>query len=146
MEDPKTKVRDKYSLLHFPFFQSGHGKVVDITVPIEEGDRHKLNAINFSGNKAISNSKSLRSLFPMKDGDIFNVSLVRKGIENLRKAYGELGYINFTAVPDTKIDEDKKQINLDIDIDEGKPFYVRRIEFQGNTTTRDKVIRRELPE
>src|SRR5437588_9082624 len=34
VEDPKTKVRDKYSLLHFPFFQSEHGKVVDITVPI----------------------------------------------------------------------------------------------------------------
>ena len=33
---------------------------------------------------------------------------------------------------------------MDIDIDEGKPFYVSRIEFQGNTITRDRVIRREL--
>ena len=33
---------------------------------------------------------------------------------------------------------------MNIDLDEGKQFYVRRIEFQGNTTTRDKVIRREL--
>ncbi len=33
---------------------------------------------------------------------------------------------------------------LDIDIDEGKQFYVSRIEFQGNTITRDRVIRREL--
>lgn len=69
---------------------------------------------------------------------------MRKGLDNLRKAYGELGYINFTSVPDTKIDEAKKLINLDVDVDEGKQFYVRRIEFQGNTTTRDKVIRREL--
>ena len=38
----------------------------------------------------------------------------------------------------------KHLITLNIDLDEGKPFYVRRIEFQGNTTTRDKVIRREL--
>src|SRR5205085_1401330 len=144
VEDPKTKVRDKYSLLHFPFFQSGHGKVVDITVPIEEGDRYKLNAINFTGNKAISNSKLLRSLFPMKDGEIFNTASVRKGLENLRKAYGEYGYINFTPVPNTKIDDEKKLITLDIDVDEGKQFSVRRIEFQGNTTTRDKVIRREL--
>ncbi len=29
-------------------------------------------------------------------------------------------------------------------MDEGKQFFVRRIEFQGNTTTRDKVIRREI--
>ena len=144
VEDPKTKVRDKYSLLHFPFFQSGHGKVVDITVPIEEGDRYKLNAINFTGNKAISNSRLLRTMFPMKDGEIFNTASVRKGLENLRKAYGEYGYINFTPVPNTKIDDEKKLITLDIDVDEGKQFFVRRIEFQGNTTTRDKVIRREL--
>jgi outer membrane protein insertion porin family len=54
------------------------------------------------------------------------------------------GYINFTSVPDTRFDDDKKLIFLDIDVDEGKQFYVRRIEFQGNTTTRDKVIRREI--
>src|ERR1700716_659299 len=41
-------------------------------------------------------------------------------------------------------DEAKKTITLNIDIDEGKPFYVSRIEFTGNTITRDKVIRREL--
>ncbi len=46
--------------------------------------------------------------------------------------------------PDTRFDEDKKLIYIDIDLDEGKQFYVRRIEFQGNTTTRDKVIRREI--
>jgi outer membrane protein insertion porin family len=75
---------------------------------------------------------------------VFDKEKVGKGIEALRKAYGELGYINFTSVPDTRFDDDKKQIFLDIDIDEGKQFYVRRIEFQGNTTTRDKVIRREV--
>ena len=47
-------------------------------------------------------------------------------------------------MPDTTFDDEKKLIFLDIDVDEGKQFYVRRIEFQGNTTTRDKVIRREI--
>src|SRR5205807_7487666 len=128
---------------HIPFIQKA-GKVVDITVPIEEGDRYKLAAINFKGNKAVKNTAALRNLFPMRDGEIFNTANVRKGLENLRKAYGELGYINFTPVPDTKIDEEKKLISLEIDLDEGKPYFVRRIEFVGNTTTRDKVIRREL--
>ena len=80
----------------------------------------------------------------MKDGEIFSREKVAKGLENLRKAYGEAGYINFTSVPDTKFDDEKKIVNLEIDVDEGKQFYVRRIEFQGNTTTRDKVIRREI--
>ncbi len=80
----------------------------------------------------------------MKDGDIFNIEMVRKGLKNLRDAYGASGYINFTPVPDTQFDDEKKLISLNIDLDEGKQFYVRRIEFKGNTTTRDKVIRREL--
>ena len=70
-------------------------------------------------------------------------SKVSKGLDNLRSAYGDQGYINFTSIPETTFDEDKKLVNLVIDIDEGKQFYVRRIEFRGNTTTRDKVIRRE---
>src|SRR5579863_2267306 len=55
-----------------------------------------------------------------------------------------MGYINFTSIPNTTFDEEKKLVFLDIDVDEGKQFFVRRIEFQGNTTTRDKVIRREI--
>jgi outer membrane protein insertion porin family len=144
VNDPKTKVRDTGGI-NFPFFwKSKKGKAMDITIPIEEGDRYHLGSITFKNNKAITNTAALRSLFPMKDGDIFNIAHIRKGLENLRKAYGEFGYINFTAIPDTKIDDDKKIISLEIDLDEGKQFYVRRIEFEGNTTTRDKVIRREL--
>jgi outer membrane protein insertion porin family len=141
--DPKTQMRDVHHIIHIPFIQSGRGKVVDITLPIDEGERYRLGSISFTGNTVIA-SKLLRTLFPMKDGDIFNTANVRKGLDNLRTAYGAQGYINFTPVPDTKIDDEKKLISLVIDIDEGKRFYVRRIEFEGNTTTRDKVIRREL--
>ena len=42
------------------------------------------------------------------------------------------------------MDEAKKVVSLNIDIDEGKQYYVSRIEFTGNTLTRDSVIRREL--
>lgn len=144
VQDPQTKIRDsKPPVIHFPGIQKA-GKRVDITVPIEEGERFNLKEIKFSGNKAISNNAFLRTLFPMKDGEIFNVENVKKGLDNLRKAYGEYGYINFTPVPDTQIDDDKRLITLNVDIDEGKQYSVRRIEFVGNTTTRDKVIRREL--
>ena len=46
--------------------------------------------------------------------------------------------------PETDIDEQAKRIDVTMKFDEGKQYYVRRIEFTGNTTTRDKVIRREL--
>jgi len=145
VSDPKTNIHDTgHQGFHIPLIQSGPGKAVDITMPIEEGDKYRLGKITFKNNKAISNTAALRSMFPLKDGDIFSREKIAKGLENLRKAYGEFGYINYTGVPSTTFDDDKKLAFLEIDIDEGKQFYVRRIEFVGNTTTRDKVIRREL--
>jgi outer membrane protein insertion porin family len=145
VQDPKTEIHDTgHTGFHVPLLQKGLGKSVDITMPIEEGDRYKLGSITFKNNKAIHSEKALRSLFPIKDGEVFSREKIAKGLENLRKAYGEFGYINFTSVPDTKFDDEKKLVNLEIDVDEGKQFYVRRIEFEGNTTTRDKVIRREI--
>ena len=141
--DAQTRVRDENGF-NFLTLHPQHGKRIDITVPVTEHARYRLSAITFHGNKAVTNTKALRSLFAMKDGDWFNASLVGKGLENMRKAYGQLGYVNFSAVPTPKIDEAHHSLSLDVDIDEGKPFYVGRIEFQGNTVTRDKVIRREL--
>ena len=145
VEDPKAELRDKpggFSMIP-PFHKRG-GKAMDITIPIEEGQKFKLKTINFKNNKAILNAQLLRNLFPIKDGDSWDSSKVTKGLENLRKAYGEIGYINFTAVPETDIDDEHRLLTVNVDLDEGKPFFVRRIEFQGNTTTRDRVIRREL--
>jgi outer membrane protein insertion porin family len=145
VDDPKTDIHDTgHAGVHVPLLQKGLGKSVDITMPIEEGERYHLGTITFKNNKAVADQRALRSLFALKDGEIFSRDKVAKGLQNLTKAYGELGYINFTPVPNTTFDDEKKTINLEIDVDEGKQFYVRRIEFQGNTTTRDKVIRREI--
>jgi outer membrane protein insertion porin family len=145
VSQPTTQIHDTgHKDFHIPLFQSGLGKAVDITMPIDEGERYTLGGITFKNTKAVTNVKALRALFPLKDGDIFSRQKIGKGLEQMRKAYGELGYINFTPVPDTTFDDEKKQGFLTIDVDEGKQFYVRRIEFSGNTTTRDKVIRREL--
>lgn len=143
--EPQTVIRDTgHEGFHIPLLQHGPGKAMDITVPIDEGERYRLGEITFKGNKAITNTKALRALFPLKDGDIFNRQKIAKGLENLKNAYGTQGFINFTSIPTPTFDEQKKTVAFEIDIDEGKQFSVRRIEFEGNTTTRDKVIRREL--
>ncbi|WP_128912557.1 outer membrane protein assembly factor BamA [Granulicella sibirica] len=141
--EAQVKVRDAGGLNPFTLRPST-GKRADILIPIEEGSRYRLGGVTFTGNKAVTNTKVLRAQFTQKDGEYFNATQFGKGIEQLRKAYGELGYINFVGTPVPRIDEAKKLIYLDIDIDEGKPFYVSRIEFTGNSITRDKVIRREL--
>ncbi len=143
IEEPKTQIRDEGGLNWFTF-RPRKGKRIDILMPIEEGARYRLGTITFTGNKAVTNVNALRATFAVKDGDWFNATMIGKGLENLKKAYGQLGYINFGAIPKPIFDDKKKTVSLQIDIDEGKPFYVSRIEFQGNTITRDRVIRREL--
>jgi outer membrane protein insertion porin family len=141
--DPITRIRNEGGLSFFTF-RPRQGKRIDIRIPVEEGERYRLGGITFTGNTHVPNVKALRSQFPTKDGEFFNATAVGKGLENLRKAYGSLGYINFTAVPTPRPDDAKHLVYLDIEIDEGKAFTVSRIEFQGNTITRDRVIRREL--
>jgi outer membrane protein insertion porin family len=143
IEEPKTQIRDQGGL-NLLTFRPNKGKRIDILMPIEEGARYRLGTITFTGNKAVTNVRALRGTFAVKDGEWFDAELIGKGLENLKKAYGQLGYINFGAIPKPIFDEQKKTVSLSIDIDEGKPFYVSRIEFQGNTITRDRVIRREL--
>ncbi|HXQ36089.1 MAG TPA: POTRA domain-containing protein, partial [Anaerolineales bacterium] len=141
--DPETHLRSETGLSMLTF-RPKIGKRIDITMPIEEGGRYRLTGITFTGNKAVTNVKALRAQFAEKDGDWFNRTAFAKGLQNLQKAYGTLGYINFVAIPTPTVDEAKKTVSFNIDIDEGKQFYVSRIEFQGNTVTRDFVIRREL--
>ena len=141
--EPKTKVRDTNGINPLTL-KPTHGKKIDILIPIEEGERYRLGGITFTNNKAVTNTRVLRAQFTNKDGEYFNRTAFSKGLDQLRKAYGELGYINFVGSPTPRIDEAKKLVYLDVDCQEGKAFHVSRIEFQGNTITRDKVIRREL--
>jgi len=143
VETPVTHIRDVGGL-NWLTFRPNQGKRVDIDMTIEEGGRYRLGAITFTGNKQITNVKALRATFAIKDGDWFNATMIGKGLDNLKKAYGSLGYINFGAIPKPIYDDRKKTVSLNVDIDEGKQFFVSRIEFQGNTITRDRVIRREL--
>jgi outer membrane protein insertion porin family len=68
---------------------------------------------------------------------------LREALENYRKMYSEVGFINMTTVPETDIDDNTRTINMTMEFEPNKQFFVRRIDFTGNTHTRDKVIRRE---
>lgn len=132
--------------MHIPLFHPNKpGKRADIAVTIDEGRLYHLNHITFQGVKLFRTPESLMApLFQMKEGDVFSTAKLRKGIESLRKLYGEFGYIDFVAEPSFDPIPNTDKIDLTLAFDEGKQFFVRRIDFAGNTTTRDKVIRREL--
>jgi outer membrane protein insertion porin family len=111
---------------------------------VEENSQYRLGGITFKNNRVLSNSAKLRDLFPVKDGDIFSRENVAKGLENLRKAYGEYGYINYNGVPSTTFDDERKLAFLEIDIDEGKLFYVSRINVEGIGAPPQQQVLKEL--
>jgi outer membrane protein insertion porin family len=121
------------------------GKNADISISVEEGRLYHLNTISFVGVKLFRTPEELfPQIFRMKQGDAFSTEKLQKGFEELRKLYGRFGYINFLVEPEPEPIPGTDKINLTLRFDEGNQFFVRRIDFSGNTTTRDKVIRREL--
>jgi len=149
VKDPILENVDTHgNRLGVPLTGKTHGKAVNITIPIEEGERYRmgtLKIVSADPDKALSlKVDALRSIFPLKEGDILAVDKLRKSLKSYTDAYGQYGFIDFTAEPEFDINDDTKRINLTLKFDEQKQYYVRRIDFSGNTTTRDKVIRREL--
>jgi outer membrane protein insertion porin family len=132
--------------LHIPLFKPNKpGKRADITIPIEEHQLMHLNKMSFVGVKLFRTTDFLqKQVFQMNEGDIFSTAKLRKGIEQMKKLYGEFGYIDFVPEPSFDPIPGTDKIDLTLTADEGKQFFVRRIDFSGNTTTRDKVIRREI--
>jgi len=132
----------------WPLVGRKHGKATNITIPVEEGSRYRMGRLvvrSADPEKGLFfKTDFLERIFPLKPGEIFATDKIRKALEDYRKLYGAWGFIDFTAEPLTDIDEAQKRINLTLEFDQQKQFYVRRIEFLGNTTTRDKVIRREV--
>jgi outer membrane protein insertion porin family len=127
---------------------SKNGKRADITITVEEGEQFRMGKLNFRSadpdQGLVFKPEFLGHAFPIKEGEIFSAEKIRKALDNYKKLYGQYGYIDFVATPLTDIDDTKKVVNLTMEFDQQKQFFVRRIEFSGNTTTRDKVIRREL--
>ena len=149
VKDLKTVDLNRGGLpLPVPGIGSKHGKATDIVVSIEEGQQYRMGKLLFRSadpdQGLIFKPEILARVFPLQPGDIFDADKIRKSLDNYRKLYGEYGYIDFTAEPEFDVHDDTKVVNLTLQFDQQKQFFVRRIEFSGNTTTRDKVIRREL--
>lgn len=132
--------------MHIPlFYPNKPGKRADLKITLEEGRQYHLGKINFVGVKLFRTPETLmRPIFGMAEGDVFSTEKLQKGFKNLQKLYGEFGFIDAVPEPDFDPQEADGKMNLTINVDEGKQFFVRRIDFSGNTTTRDKVIRREI--
>lgn len=115
-----------------------------IGIQIEENDQFHINNVKVLGARNAAEELLVKGVIGFKKGDLYSAGQLRKGFENLKKVYGGGGYINFNPDPSFDFDPVTKTIDLTVNIDTGKSYTIHRISFYGNTTTRDKVIRREL--
>jgi outer membrane protein insertion porin family len=125
--------------------RDGSTRWVQLRVPVSEGVRYRLGVITFEGNQLVP-SESLRALFDLTEGDWYSQKKIRKAFEKAHERYGAAGYTEFTGFPDLKPREDggRPTVDVTIRVTEGPQYFVNRITFTGNTTTRDNVIRREM--
>jgi outer membrane protein insertion porin family len=116
---------------------------VYITINVTEGDRYRLASVKLAGDLIIP-ADDLFPLVATKRGDIFSRKAVTQTSTNLSDRLGDEGYAFANVNPVPEIDNAGKTVALTYFIDPGKRAYVRRINFAGNTKTRDEVLRREM--
>ena len=138
----------------------GKTRWIELRIPVTEGPRYRLGEFTFDGNTVVK-SEALRPLFKVEPGEWYNEKQVRDGLVKAREVYGGGGYMEFTGFPDLKpsdepdaavpaalaavpADTDIPTVDVTMRLTEGAQYFVNRITFVGNTTTRDNVIRREM--
>jgi len=84
-------------------------------------------------------------LVRLKSGDIFSTAELRDTILMLTDVYADNGYAYANVTPLTARVKGQQLIDLNLEVEQGPRVFVERIEITGNTKTRDKVIRREIP-
>jgi len=120
-----------------------HDQHFRVFVPVNEGLQYHLGALAFTGGTAFSFGE-LRGLIPLREGEIFDISKIRAGIAALTKKYDANGYIDFTAVPKTDIDDKLQRISLTLELDEQKQYRIGNVSVTGLDPTLEGVLRSTL--
>jgi outer membrane protein insertion porin family len=115
-----------------------------ITIKIDEGEQFRVGKVDVAGADLPPEPVRLREGIATVPGEVFSASALREDSQKLTERLSEDGYAFATVEPQTAIDESNKTVDVLFQADRGKPVVVDRIEIEGNTKTRDKVIRREM--
>ncbi len=115
-----------------------------ITIPVEEGPRYKLGSVTVKGTKVFK-GEQLERLFRVKIGKWYSHKAIESGMEAIRNMYHNRGYIYaYTSEVLQNREGEENVVDVIIDVFEGDRYRLGRLEFVGNTKTRDKVMRREF--
>ena len=120
----------------------GDGRV-DLVIPISEGEKYTVAGVSF-GSMTVFKSEELYPSMTLNGGDAYSSAKMRDDIKTIRSFYGSRGYADALVSPDIK-DAGPNRVTVKYQVTEGSRFKVGRVNIQGNTKTKDKVIRREVP-
>ena len=149
MEDDRTAIRTLYQNRGFADVEVGEVQTqplgdrgVAITIDIVEGIQYHVQTVSFEGVNIVP-AEELKARLKMGDGQLFTPKGMGDDLQILRDFYGTKGYVDMIAQPEV-VPVGPGVVNLNYRVDEGLQSYVALINIQGNTRTKDRVIRREL--
>lgn len=128
---------------------SSKDDTLKIVIPVTEGRLFRAGEIKVEGNSIVSEQQIL-AIVGLQKGEIVDGKRLTNALsEDLPKFYGSQGFVQFSAEPEPEFKDNPANpkegiVDIKIIIDEGKQFRLRRLEFSGNTFTRDNVLRREV--
>ncbi|HMA84968.1 MAG TPA: outer membrane protein assembly factor BamA [Desulfosalsimonadaceae bacterium] len=114
-----------------------------IEIKIDEGKRFKMGEVRLAGD-LIQPAESLHEKLASPEEEYFNRQAIRQDVMTLSDVYSDDGYARADIVPEIQKQEEAQAIDIIFHIQKNEPVYFERIVIEGNTKTRDKVIRREL--
>jgi outer membrane protein insertion porin family len=131
--------------------EDGKTRWIALSLAVTEGSQYRVGAFAVEGSTTVR-PEYLLSLFKVRKGDLYSEKEIREGLNKARELYGALGHFEFTAYPDLSprdVPGDPGSgagpvVDVTLRVEEGPRYFINRITFVGNTTTRDQVIRREL--
>jgi outer membrane protein insertion porin family len=135
--EPRTEEYERQSVT----FQNQ--KMVRVIIPVTPGYLYRTGEIKIEGSKAV-NVKNLMVLVRLKPGEIYSTKDRDKSIDDMGEAFRDGGYVYAQIIPVENLDPKNKIVNVTFNVNEGEVAYLNRLEFRGNTYTKDKVIRREM--
>ena len=113
-----------------------------ITIPIVEGPQYHVRKLTVAGYQN-TNEERIRKLLKMKEGSVYSPKQLRDDAKAVADAYGSGGYVDLVVLPEGA-PAGPALIDVHYKIEEGVRSFVNRINIEGNTRTKDKVIRREV--
>lgn len=115
-----------------------------VTYTIDEGEQYSFGEIKVETALDKLNGEALRRTVPFREDDLFRGDAIENAIDTLTYASGIAGYAFVDVTPQLEADPETRKVNVTFALDEGPRVYIERINIIGNTSTLDRVIRREL--